>query len=375
MGPVSVFILSHERDEGYRTALEDQLLALEYDGSIALWHEGRLTPGTDREAESMRHLQEANIILLLVTKNWLRLGDRLTSAMARQAAGARLIPVRVAPAVIDAAPFVRLEPLPQDSDPRPIALRPTEAEREEAWCNVARGLLPLLAAPAAEKRPVARPSGEAKLLFLSARPTGAAWLELEKEYGAIRESLHDSEGGRRVALVYPGPVPVEHLAREILRERPTMLHFSGHGDRSGRLLFASAEDQANPMDLEQLAGLFRILNEEARLRCVVLNACFSRAQGEAIRRHVDFVVGMATAIPDAAAIRFATSFYLALGHGRSVRTAFELGCAESGLTGPVDVGPVRDLTTQPGSSPVGPTPVLLCRPGVDAGAVRLVEAG
>ncbi|MEE8389822.1 MAG: hypothetical protein V3S14_03365 [Anaerolineae bacterium] len=37
---------------------------------------------------------------------------------------------------------------------------------------------------------------------------------------------------------------------------------------------------------------------------------------------------MSTAIGDPAAISFATAFYQALGYGRDVKTAFDLGCVQ-----------------------------------------------
>jgi hypothetical protein len=42
---------------------------------------------------------------------------------------------------------------------------------------------------------------------------------------------------------------------------------------------------------------------------------------------------MKKAIGDRAAIKFAAGFYLALGYGRDVKTAFELGCVQIDLEG------------------------------------------
>jgi hypothetical protein len=59
---------------------------------------------------------------------------------------------------------------------------------------------------------------------------------------------------------------------------------------------------------------------------VVLNACFSEAQAEAIAKHIDCVVGMSKTIKDRSAISFAASFYQALAYGRTVQEAYDLGC-------------------------------------------------
>jgi hypothetical protein len=60
----------------------------------------------------------------------------------------------------------------------------------------------------------------------------------------------------------------------------------------------------------------------------VLNACYSSAQAEAIAHHVAYVVGMSDAIGDDAAIAFSVGFYQAIGAGRSIEEAFDLGCTQ-----------------------------------------------
>jgi len=58
---------------------------------------------------------------------------------------------------------------------------------------------------------------------------------------------------------------------------------------------------------------------------VVLNACYSRFQAEAIAQHIDFVVGMSKAIGDQAAIKYSLGFYDGIVSGRGYEEAFELG--------------------------------------------------
>jgi len=72
-----------------------------------------------------------------------------------------------------------------------------------------------------------------------------------------------------------------------------------------------------------LVGLFQVLKDNVRV--VVLNACHSKPQAEAIAQVIDCAIGMNTAIGDGAAIVFAAAFYQALAFGRSVQTAFDVG--------------------------------------------------
>ena len=64
-----------------------------------------------------------------------------------------------------------------------------------------------------------------------------------------------------------------------------------------------------------------------RVECIVLNACYSEVQAQAISEHINYVVGMSDAMEDRAAIEFAIGFYDALGAGKSYEFAHRLGCA------------------------------------------------
>ena len=58
---------------------------------------------------------------------------------------------------------------------------------------------------------------------------------------------------------------------------------------------------------------------------MVLNACYSEEQAEAIREHIGYVLGVDGEITNRQAIQFATGFYDALGAGRSYGDASEMG--------------------------------------------------
>ena len=102
------------------------------------------------------------------------------------------------------------------------------------------------------------------------------------------------------------------------------MHFSGHGSSNHTILLQTADGQSAAVTGTALRDLFQL--GQARLRCVVLNACYTEEQAAAIAEVVDCVVGMSDAISDDAAQRFATAFYGALGAGQSVKTAFAAGC-------------------------------------------------
>ncbi len=59
----------------------------------------------------------------------------------------------------------------------------------------------------------------------------------------------------------------------------------------------------------------------------------SEAQARAIAGHIDCVIGMSDTIGDKAAVSFAAAFYQALGFGKDIKTAFDLGSVQINLEG------------------------------------------
>ena len=115
------------------------------------------------------------------------------------------------------------------------------------------------------------------------------------------------------------------------------------------------EGKSQPVPRKALAELFKILKDDIRL--VVFNACFSEPQAHGIIENIGFAVGLSQKIGDKAAIQFAEALYQAIGFGRTVQEAFDLGVNALGLAG---VG--EELTPQ-----------LLNHPKADPCEVRLVN--
>lgn len=122
---------------------------------------------------------------------------------------------------------------------------------------------------------------------------------------------------------------VKDLQECLLRFKPHIVHFSGHGSSEGEILLEDSNGNSKPVSERALSTLFYVLKDN--IRCVVLNACYSERQAQAIAQHIECVVGMSEAIGDKSAISFAASFYQALAYGRNVQTAFDLGCIQIDL--------------------------------------------
>jgi len=169
------------------------------------------------------------------------------------------------------------------------------------------------------------------ILFLAADPTNAARLRLGEEVREIHEKLQLARLRERFVLEQRHAVRPVDIPQALLDVNPQIVHFSGHGTAEGALCLENAVGELQVVPPEALAMLFEQFKES--VRCVVLNACFSKPQAESIAEYIPYVVGMDKAIGDKAAIAFSIGFYQALGAGRTEEQAYRLGCIQVALQG------------------------------------------
>jgi hypothetical protein len=89
------------------------------------------------------------------------------------------------------------------------------------------------------------------------------------------------------------------------------------------LFFQGAEGRPQVVSVTALRETFCAVGSSVKL--VVLNACYSEVQAEALLAHVGCVVGMDGSIQDDAARNFTIGFYGGLGEHESVAAAYRLG--------------------------------------------------
>jgi hypothetical protein len=205
------------------------------------------------------------------------------------------------------------------------------------------------------EQPMASPHpANVVILFLAADPANGIHLKLDDEARAIEQRIRASDYRDTLILLTKWAVRPDDLLQYLNQHKPHVVHFSGHASRSEEIVLVADDGQPKPVDKRALRSLFHTLRDNIRI--VVLNACFSRPQAEAIAEDIDCTVGMKEAIGDKAAITFSAAFYRALGFGRSVKNSFDQGVAAMQLEG---IG--EDST-----------PELLVRDGVDPTQVFLV---
>lgn len=133
-----VFFSYSHKDEALRDQLEVHLALLKHQQLIEAWHDRRIPAGSDLDAAISAEMERSNIILLLVSPDFIAsaycFSREMTRAMERHQAGqAQVIPVILRHCDWHSAPFGKLLAVPKDG--KPVVAWP---DRDEAFADVAR---------------------------------------------------------------------------------------------------------------------------------------------------------------------------------------------------------------------------------------------
>jgi hypothetical protein len=161
-----------------------------------------------------------------------------------------------------------------------------------------------------------------KILILASNPRKD--LNLDREIRDLRDVVESSRNREEFDVEDALAVRVGDLQDLLLDHNPYIVHFCGHGGGRSGLVLESKDGGEQWVRTDALRGLFRLFS--TKVKCVVLNACYSEEQADEIVNHIDYVIGMDQEIRDDAAIAFSKGFYRALGYGCTIEEAYEFGC-------------------------------------------------
>jgi internalin A len=135
-----LFYSYSHKDETLRDELETHLKLLQRQGLIQPWHDRRIIPGDDWEDDIDDNLDRADIILLLISADFIASDycyeKEMQRAMARHnSREAVVMPIILRPTDWQKTPFSKLQFLPKDGEPV------TQwRDRDAAWLNVETGI-------------------------------------------------------------------------------------------------------------------------------------------------------------------------------------------------------------------------------------------
>ena len=154
----SVFFSYSHADEDLRDTLEKHLAALKHQGLIDTWHDRRIQAGDELDPAISDKLEAANVILLLVSADFIAsrycYDVEMKRAMARHKAGeARVIPVILRACDWHDTPFGKLLGVPKDG--RPVRSWP---DLDEAFLDVVQAIKRAIRVPGGRVRRSAAPA-------------------------------------------------------------------------------------------------------------------------------------------------------------------------------------------------------------------------
>ena len=212
--PIRLFYSYSHRDEALRDELQTHLSLLQNQGIISAWHDRRIEAGTEWDGIIRKELDEADLILLLISADFVAsryIWDiEIKRAMQRHEEGtARVIPVILRP--VDAwqtAPFGKLQGMPTGGKPV------TEwKNRDRAFADVARGIREAIGGSQSE--PVKR-SIRSEAPFLVPFPRNLDFVGRAEDLKALHDVLGKREpvGIRPTGLTGMGGIGKTQLAVE-----------------------------------------------------------------------------------------------------------------------------------------------------------------
>ncbi len=143
--PFKVFISYSHNDMSLRKELDKHLAELRNANYISVWTDSEIRPGMEWEGQIREQLNNAEIILLLVSSDFLASAFcrsiEMVSAMERHNSHtARVIPIILRKVLWEIAPFGKLQALPLAPDKRPLPVS-SWSQRDDAFTNIAEGIM------------------------------------------------------------------------------------------------------------------------------------------------------------------------------------------------------------------------------------------
>ena len=176
------------------------------------------------------------------------------------------------------------------------------------------------------------PSAAHSVLFVAANPSSTDPLRIDRELRVIRDAIERSRHRDSLDIEIRTAATIHDLRRALLERPYTILHISGHGEEDG-LLLEDEQGRVVEVSKDALARLFSRYSSTGSLRCVLLNACWSRALGESPDMSVPLTIAMDGPVSDAGAVEFSRGFYDALGAGHEIAAAYTEGMTCVDLSG------------------------------------------
>lgn len=148
----NIFISYSHKDELHREDLEEHLSMLRREGIIEVWHDRKITAGSEWKNVIDENLNSAEIVILLISPSFLASDYchdiELKHALERHESGlTKIISVIVRACDWQSAGFAKFQALPKDAVPVTLW-----SDRDSAWLDAVRSLRSYILEAIAEEK-------------------------------------------------------------------------------------------------------------------------------------------------------------------------------------------------------------------------------
>ncbi|MGH7800098.1 MAG: CHAT domain-containing protein [Thermodesulfobacteriota bacterium] len=172
-----------------------------------------------------------------------------------------------------------------------------------------------------------------RVLVMISSPSDYPKLDVEREWGKLREALGDLDKRGLLTLERLEDATLASLQQQLRRGEYHIFHFIGHGGfdqrlQDGVLILEDEDERGRPVSGQDLGTL---MHDHRPLRLAILNACegartsrtdpFAGMAQSLVQQGIPAVIAIQFEITDEAAIIFAHEFYGAIADGYPVDAA------------------------------------------------------
>lgn len=161
-------------------------------------------------------------------------------------------------------------------------------------------------------------------------------IDVRREMREMQAVFEDSNAEREMKFV-TAVATASKFAKVLSTKQPSVIHFSGHGDRDGYVVFEDELGGVRRIGVEEFSELLLRVGSGRKVDLMFLSCCYSEKLSRQLMKNkcANAIVAVNTdhAILDTVSIKFTSSFYAALFNGFKINEAFEIARARIKLDG------------------------------------------
>ncbi len=162
------------------------------------------------------------------------------------------------------------------------------------------------------------------ILFIGANYNRQKVVRTEKEYKAIKETISSLPYRNLIQLIDCFATKRHEIRTKIIKYKPQIIHFSGHGSFNTGPIFDDDDDEIKVHDL-QLDLIEKLKDYKKFIKVIVFNICESSTIAEKTSKFIDYTVGTDEATDDDSAIAFTKGFYENWGNRDEIKNSIKAG--------------------------------------------------